>query len=289
MKIALLGSTGMLGSKMLEVLKVRGHEVLAPPRSEVDLNRPHTIERFFKTQAFDVLINCAGFTRVDACEEAAKFSMALNINGTSVGWLAKFCKKTGRTLVHFSTDYVFDGKKEEPYGELDKPGPLNIYGKTKWQGEKLIQAENPVHYLIRTSWAFGPNGSNFVDSMLSLIRSRPKVEVVRDQLGGPTYTGDLAAFALDLLEKKAEPGLYHFANEGFTSWYGFAKEIQDQTGLQDCDIAPVYSDTVFRPAQRPANSRFDLSKAVKAVGRSSRPWADALSDYLAKEYKIAKS
>ena len=289
MRIALLGSSGMLGFKMAEVLKARGHELLTPPRSEVDLNRPHTIENFFNSKTFDTLINCAGFTRVDACEEAAKFSMVMNVNGTSVGWLAKLCKKTGRILVHFSTDYVFDGKKGEPYRETDEPDPLNIYGKTKWQGEKLIRAEDPFHYLIRASWVYGPGGNNFVDTMLSLLRSRPKVEVVRDQVGAPTYTGDLAVFVLELLEKKAESGLYHFANEGSTSWYLFAKEIQDQTGLQSCDIAPVYSDTVFRPALRPANSRFDLSKAVKAVGHPCRPWEAALDEYLAKEYKIGTS
>ncbi len=285
MKIALLGSTGMLGSKMAELLKERGHELLAPARAEVDLNRPHTIENFFKAKTFDALVNCAGFTRVDACEEPAKFSMALNVNGTSLGWLGKFSKKTQRTLVHFSTDYVFDGKKEEPYQETDKPAPLNVYGKTKWQGERLLQAENPFHYLIRTSWVFGPKGDNFVNKMADLLISRPRVEVVADQIGGPSYTGDIAQFALELLEKKAAPGTYHFCNEGYASWFEFAQEIQKQTGFISCEVAPVSSDNIFRPAQRPANSRLDISKAALTVGHAFRTWQEALGDYLMKDYK----
>lgn len=285
MKIALLGSTGMLGSKMAELLKTGGHELLTPSHSEVDLNRPHGIENFFKNNHFDVLVNCAAFTRVDACEEPAKFSMAWNVNGTSVGWLAKFCKKTQRTLVHFSTDYVFDGQKEDAYVESDLPAPLNTYGKTKLQGEKLIQMENPVYYLVRTSWVFGPQGDNFVNKIADLLISKPRVEVVSDQVGGPTYTGDLAQFAIELLEKKAKPGIYHFCNEGFASWFEFAKEIQKQTGFVSCEVAPVLSENIFRPAVRPANSRLDSSKAVLTVGHAFRSWRESLGDYLMKDFK----
>ena len=289
MKIALLGSTGMLGAKMAEVLRAKGHELLAPPHSQVDLNRPYTIERFFKENAFEVLVNCAAFTRVDACEEPAKFSMALNVNGTSVGWLAKFCKKAGRTLVHFSTDYVFDGRKEEPYLETDPTDPLNTYGKTKRQGERLLAAEQPRYYIIRTSWVFGPKGDHFVNRMADLLMSKPRVEVVSDQVGGPTYTVDLAQFTLELLEKKAEPGFYHFSNQGETSWFAFAKEVQKQTGFASCEIVPVSSENIFRPAQRPANSRLDLTKSQKTVGHEFRSWKEALNDYLTKDYQNAST
>jgi dTDP-4-dehydrorhamnose reductase len=289
MKIALLGASGMLGSKIMETFKAKGQDLIAPPRSETDLHYPHTLEKFFNANSFDVLVNCAGFTRVDACEEPAKFSMALNVNGTAVGWLAKLCKKTGRVLVHYSTDYVFDGRKDGPYREEDPVEPLNTYGRTKRQGEKLLLAEKPFFYLVRTSWIFGPGGQNFVDTMAGLFKTRSRVEVVDDQVGGPTYTGDLAQFTLELLEKKAAPGIYHFADEGYVSWHGFAKEIQKQTGLTRCDIVAVPSDRVFRPADRPANSRFDLSKATQAVGHAPRPWAEALKDYLTKEFKSEAS
>ena len=289
MKIALLGSTGMLGSKAAEFFKARGHGLLMPSHLDVDLNYPHTLEQFFQSNSFDVLVNCAGFTGVDACEEPAKFSMALNTNGTSVGWLAQFCKKTKRILIHYSTDYVFDGLKSDPYRETDATSPLNVYGKTKRQGEKLIEMENPFYYLIRSSWVFGPHGENFVNKIAGLLKTRSRLEVVSDQVGGPTYTGDLVQFTLELLEKKAEPGIYHFANEGYVSWYGFAKEIQKQLGLTSCDIVSVLSENVFRPAERPPNSRFDLEKSVKALGHPIRSWQEALGEYLTKEYQIEKA
>jgi dTDP-4-dehydrorhamnose reductase len=285
LKIALLGASGLLGSKTAEFFKAKGHELLTPGRSDADLSHPHTLENFFLANSFDVLVNCAGFTRVDACEEPAKFSMALNTNGTSVGWLAQFCKKANRILVHYSTDYVFDGSKDGPYEEKDRTDPLNVYGKTKRQGETLIEMENPFYYLIRSSWVFGPHGDNFVNKIAGLLKTKSRLEVVSDQVGGPTYTGDLAQFTLELLEKKAEPGLYHFANEGHVSWHGFAKEIQKQLGLNSCEIVPVLSENVFRPAQRPANSRFELAKSVRALGHPIRSWQEALREYLTKEYK----
>lgn len=276
----------MLGHKITEAFKAKGQELVTPAHSEADLNSPHTLEKFFNSNAFDVLVNCAAFTRVDACEEPSKFSMVLNVNGTAVGWLAQLCKKTNRTLVHYSTDYVFDGSKEEPYRETDPVSPINTYGRTKSQGEKLIPMENPFYYLIRSSWVYGPHGRNFVDTMTGLLKTKNRVEVVDDQIGGPTYTGDLAQFTWDLLEKKAAPGTYHFANSGFVSWYGFAKEIQKQTGLKGCEIVPVSSSRIFRPAERPANSRFDLSKAAQALGQAPRPWPEALREYLSKELQI---
>ncbi|HJT23778.1 MAG TPA: sugar nucleotide-binding protein, partial [bacterium] len=187
----------------------------------------------------------------------------------------------------YSTDYVFDGRKEGPYQETDPTAPLNVYGRTKWQGEKLLFVEKPSFYLIRSSWVFGPRGKNFVDTMVGLMKSRSRIEVVDDQVGGPTYTGDLARFTWELLEKKAASGTYHFANSGHVSWYGFAKEIQKQMGFTRCEVVPVSSDRVFRPAERPANSRFDLSKSTRALGHSPRPWQDALKDYLQRELAVA--
>ena len=284
MKIALLGDTGMLGSKAVEIFTAAGHPVLNPSLSVVDLTRPYTVEAFFKTQTFDVLVNCAAFTRVDACEEPAKLSEALTVNGIAVGWLAKFCKKTSRILVHYSTDYVFNGSKEEPYVETDPPDPINAYGRTKLQGEKLLLAENPDFYLVRTSWLYGPKGANFVKTIAGLLKTKPRLEVVDDQVGGPSYTGDVVRFTLKLLEKKPEPGIYHFANSGYTSWFEFAKEIQHQFKADSCKIVPVSSSGVFRLAQRPNNSRFYLSKAENFLGQAPRPWPEALKEYLTKEY-----
>ncbi len=284
MKIALLGSTGMLGSKALEVFKQSGHELLVPLRNELDLSQVDQIESYFKKNSFDVLVNCSGFTQVDACEDKEKALAAWTVNGTAVGVLARCCKTSGRVFVHFSTDYVFDGTKPEPYQETDKVNPVNVYGQTKLEGEKLIQTENPFFYLIRTSWVFGPNGPNFVKTIADLLKTKTKIEVVTDQVGGPTYTGDLAKFALELLDKKSEAGLYHFANDGYTSWNGFAQEIKVLMGSA-CEVAPTLSEKFVRPAKRPVNSRFDLSKAARAAGHRPRPWQESLKDYLAKELK----
>jgi len=284
MKIALLGSTGMLGSKTLEVFKKAGHELLAPNRFELNVSHLSEIEKYFNNYFFDILINCTGFTKVDACEDKANASMALTVNGTAIGWLAQYCKATQRVLVHFSTDYVFDGEKSEPYQETDSTHPINIYGETKREGEKLIMEVNPFFYLIRTSWVFGSGGSNFVKTMVELLKTKTKIEVVTDQVGGPTYTNDLARFILELIDQRAKYGLYHFANEGYTSWNGFAQEIKRLTGSA-CEIIPALSANFTRPAKRPANSRFDLSKASQAVGHRPRPWQEALEEYLTKELK----
>lgn len=284
MKIALLGSAGMLGSKALEIFKQSGHEILAPLRNELDIVREDQVENYFKSNPFDVLVNCTGYTQVDACEDKEKAPIAWNVNGIAVGTLARCCKASGRLLVHFSTDYVFDGTKSKPYQETDKTNPVNVYGQTKLEGEKLLQVAPPFFYLIRTSWVFGPNGPNFVKTIAGLLKTKPKIEVVTDQVGAPTYTGDLVGFALELLSRKAEAGLYHFANDGYTSWNGFAQEIKVLTG-STCEVAPTLSEKFVRPAKRPANSRFDLSKASLAVGHRPRRWQESLKDYLTKELK----
>lgn len=278
--VALLGSAGMLGAQVAEKLRRGGHTVLTPSHAEVNLSKPHSLERFFEARSFQALVNCAAFTRVDACEEAAWHSEAFSVNGVGVGWLAKFCRQSGRTLIHFSTDYVFDGEKEEPYGETDIPNPINAYGRTKRQGEKLLMAEKPDFYLIRTSWLYGPGGRHFVKTMMELFRVKSKVEVVTNQMGTPTYTLDVASFLSELLDKQAPLGIYHFANQDRTSWYDFALEIQKQTGMKDCKIVPTLSENIIRPARRPANSVFDLSKATAAVGHSFRSWQAALEEYL---------
>jgi dTDP-4-dehydrorhamnose reductase len=285
LKIALLGSAGMLGSKTQEVFNRSGHELLTPLRNDLDLSRGDQIENFFKSNSFEVLVNCTGFTKVDACEEKKNVSTALTVNGTAVGTLARCCKTSGCVLVHFSTDYVFDGTKREPYRETDKTSPINVYGQTKLEGEKLIQFEKPFFYLIRTSWVFGPHGSNFVKTIAGLLKTKPKIEVVTDQVGGPTYTGDLAEFILEMLDQKAPSGLYHFANDGYTSWNGFAQEIKAIMGIFSCEITPVLSEKFVRPAKRPSNSRFDLSKSTQAVGHRPRSWQESLKEYLTKELK----
>lgn len=151
-------------------------------------------------------------------------------------------------------------------------------------------AENPNYYIIRTSWLFGPGGrKHFVTSMLDIFRTRPKAEVVSDQVGAPTYAPDLAWFTLELLERKIPPGIFHFANRGFASWFDFAVSIQAKSGLTQCRLVPALTEFVFRPAVRPSNSRFSLDRVEGILGKPIRPWTEALDEYLTKELGIEKA
>jgi dTDP-4-dehydrorhamnose reductase len=272
----------MLGSAMVARLRRTGHEALSPDPAEVDLLRPDSLEAFFRSVPFDGLVNCAAFTAVDDCENPAKYPEALKVNGEVVGVLGRLCRTSSRWLVHLSTDYVFNGRSDRPYREEDSTDPLNAYGRTKWEGEKAFRASGVEGWIVRTSWLYGPQGRHFVRTMARLLREKPKVEVVEDQVGGPTFTHDLAAFILDLVETRAPYGLYHFSNEGHTSWFGFACAIRDELGLKT-PVLPVTSDQFPRPALRPGNSRFDLAKARSVARTPIRPWRDALKEYLAME------
>lgn len=283
MKIVLIGSSGMLGSRMLSLLRQKGHEVSAPSLEELDLTDEVNVRSCLGSRDFEVLVNCAAYTDVDACEDAGKYQLALQVNATSVGWLARECGVRGATLVHFSTDYVFDGRKTGPYDEGDPAAPVNAYGRTKRLGEEAILRTGVRHYQIRTSWLYGPGGRHFVGTIARLLREKDRVEVVNDQRGAPTNTADLSLFTEEILVQRAEPGFYHFSNEGETTWYGVALEVQRWMGIPEGRIVPTTSDRFKRPAARPANSRFDLAKSRVAVGHPFRSWEEALKEYLEKE------
>jgi dTDP-4-dehydrorhamnose reductase len=186
-------------------------------------------------------------------------------------------------MVHISTDYVFNGQGEKPWKESDGPDPVNAYGRSKLEGEKLFQQAGSPGWIVRTSWLYGPEGKHFVRTLAGLMRTREKVSVVDDQTGGPTLTLDLARFLLFLAGKQPARGIYHYANEGTVTWYGFTKGIQEELGFQTCVVEPVTSDKFPRPAKRPSNSRFDLSKARSVFPEGMRPWREALREYLAIE------
>jgi len=269
----------MLGSKALPVFGAAGHEIIAPGRPEADLTDGRSLENLFRHRTFDVLVNCAAFTDVDGCEDASSYEAAMDVNARGPGRLSRLCRETGRRLVHLSTDYVFDGSSDRPCAEDDPLRPVNAYGRTKAEGEKAVRDGGADAIIVRTSWLYGPNGRNFVRTIAGLLRSKTRIDVVDDQVGGPTYTGDLALFLLDLVETGASGGVYHFANEGYVSWRGFAEAIRGLLGLS-CEIVPVPSDRVPRKAKRPRSSRFDLSKARAVSRRPLRPWDAALADYL---------
>lgn len=280
MRIVVFGGTGMLGSRVVSVFRSAGHEVLVPSHAEADWARPETVTATLRSLSPEGAINCAGFTEVDACEQPAKYLLAWRVNGETVGEAARECRAQGVWLAQLSSDYVFDGALSRPYLESDPPCPVNAYGRTKLEGERRFLDSGVQGWIVRTSWLYGPGGRHFVRAVAENLREKGRVEVVNDQTGGPTYTVDLASFLLDLAESRSPGGVYHFANEGHVTWHTLAEAVREELGLENGRVVPVSSGRYPRPAARPANSRFDLSKARTVCRKPLRPWREALREYL---------
>ncbi len=302
MKVLLLGKLGMLGSQMLKVLSGSADfEMYAFGKDDLDVSDKEALDSIFKRISPDFVINCAAFTEVDACE--TERDMAFKINGDASGLIAEACAKENAILLHISTDYVFDGENPDGYKENDAPSPINAYGESKLQGEQLIAKNWDKYYIIRTSWLYGENGQNFVDTMLKLAETKSELDVVDDQIGSPTYSKDLceelircflSPFASDLPKqhertmdsgsdesgndsptKKLPFGIYHLTNSEHTSWCGFAKEIFELAKL-DVKVNPVASEAFPRPAKRPHCSILQNTK----LDCKMRSWKEALKVYL---------
>jgi dTDP-4-dehydrorhamnose reductase len=263
---------------------------------ELDISDAEAVRAFAETHRFTHIINCAAYTAVDNAETEEEAALAANAAGPSN--LGKAAAEIGASLVHISTDYVFDGRAERPYTESDPCAPEGAYGRTKHAGEVALLQTTPARaqerrlYIIRTSWLFGEGGGNFVATMLKLMTSQPKLRVVADQRGRPTYTRDLAQAAIDLLgigeadtKQPAASGIYHFANGGALSWYDFAVSILEHARtlgfpVVTTEIEPVTTAEFPRPAPRPAYSVLDTTKIEAALGHEPRRWEAALGDYM---------
>ncbi|MFH1624608.1 MAG: dTDP-4-dehydrorhamnose reductase [Pseudomonadota bacterium] len=280
-KILLLGASGMLGNDLIKVLGST-REVVGKSSKNFDItDREATREEILTTNPH-IVINSAGFTHVDGCE--AEVEKAFMVNGDGAKNVALACKEGKIKLLHISTDYVFDGKKEEPYLEDDRPSPLNVYGKSKLQGEQYITEIMEEFLIVRTEWLYGKSGHNFVDTILRLARVEEELKVVNDQIGSPTYTKDLA-YAIDTLLEHDLTGVYHVTNSGMCSWYEFATTILKLASIQNVKVEPVNSDTYTRPAKRPAFSALNCSKFEKETGYTMRTWDAALAEYFREYYK----
>jgi dTDP-4-dehydrorhamnose reductase len=256
--VLILGASGMLGHALQQVIPnaiAFGHER--------DITERDRITTYIQDLRPAIVINAAAYTDVDGCEDHPEYAML--VNGTAPGYLAAACKKVDAVLIHYSTDYVFDGTKEEYY-EDEVPHPLNVYGASKFAGEGNVVTTTDDYRLIRTSWLFGPYGKNFVDTILDLSAKLPQVKVVNDQFGRPTYTLDLALATTGVIV--AHPGIYHLTNEGTCSWYEFARAFIP-------NAIPCTTAEFPRRAKRPRCSVLASSKTEPL-----RSWREALSDYL---------
>ena len=276
MKILLLGHKGMLGSDLLLHLK-REHEIIGLDKDEIDITSVSECQRAINENTPDVVINAVAYTDVDGCEKAKDECFA--VNAEAVKNIAESCREKNIRIIHFSTDYVFDGNSNEPYKEDSICNPINIYGASKLAGEIYLQKLVDNYILIRTEWLYGRNGSNFVRTILEKVRTTDKLEVVDDQIGSPTYTRDLAA-AVDLLIDGNITGIFHITNRGSCSWFQFTQKILQEAGITGVQVLPIKSAKLRRAAKRPHYSVLSMQKFISATGKAMQPWQLALQDYL---------
>jgi dTDP-4-dehydrorhamnose reductase len=276
MKILLLGHKGMLGRDLLLKLSAE-HEVVGMDKEEIDIVSASDCEKAIKGIEPDIVINAAAYTNVDGCETAKDECFA--VNAEAVKNIAGACRNKNIRIIHFSTDYVFDGTAKQPYKEDHQCNPINTYGASKMAGERYLRSLSDNYILIRTSWLYGAKGKNFVQTILDKAKTKSKLTVVDDQVGSPTYAKDLAAAADLLIEQNAQ-GIFHLTNRGSCSWYQFAIKILQESGLDDIEVTPIKSDQLQRQAMRPAYSVLSMQKFIQTTGKTMQPWQLALQDYL---------
>ena len=264
-----------MGREVVKVFK-KECDVIELPHDILDITDLNQVREVLSNYMPTVLVNCAAYTKVDEAEEEPE--KANLVNGLGVRNLALACRKLDISLVHISTDYVFNGNRDTPCRIFDARDPINAYGYSKYLGERYLETINPKYFLVRTSWLFGSGGPNFVSTILRAALKKGELRVVNDQFGCPTYALDLACFLLKLVKTGAY-GVYHVTNQGITSWYEFAKEIVKQAGI-NIPVLAVSSDEYTRPAKRPKNSALDPFPLQETVGVLPPSWQDALSRFL---------
>lgn len=277
--IVVTGKNGQLGSE-LEILAPAfevQYDFLLVDRSQLDLSSNESIDNFFSVHKPSVVINCAAYTAVDKAETDR--DAAFQVNAVAVGKLAAFCKAIGALFITVSTDYVFNGNGTSPYLPSDTTDPINYYGASKAEGEKLAITNNPDSIIIRTSWVYSRFGNNFVKTMIRLMGERPSLNVVGDQIGAPTYAADLAAAIMHIVAQKIagnkHSGIYHFSNSGAISWYDFAVAIGEMTH-SNCVVAKIGSEAFPTPAKRPHYSLMDCSSIIQDFGVGQPDWKESL-------------
>ena len=296
--IVVVGRRGMLGRDVVESLKNAGLTVAALDSTAIDITKRESVHSVLsRISAPRLLINCAAYTAVDKAESEPEAAFAVNRDGPAN--LAGECERRGMPLIHISTDYVFNGESERPYKEDDAADPLNIYGRSKWEGEEAIRSRLAEHIIVRTSWLYGSSGQNFVKTILRLGKEREELKVVSDQYGCPTWSFDLAGCLVRIAERTllgsqdAPRGSFHFCGEGVTSWYEFALAILDEARRRESSriarVSPVPGSSYPTVAVRPRYSALDCGKIEASFGIAPPLWGKSLARLMDRFYESSES
>ena len=272
-KILVTGANGQLGYAIVTVFKQQRMDVIGTDRNVLDITNQEQVNQVIQSMKPDVIIHCAAYTSVDKAESDKEKCYNTNVNGARN--LAQVAKKLDIEFIYFSTDYVFDGTKAEPYETTDNPNPINYYGLTKYLGEEIVRTLLTKYYIFRISWVFGPNGKNFVNTIIRLSKEKESINVVSDQIGSPTYTIDVAEFLTKNIP--INYGIHHLTNEGYISWYEFAKEIINISNSK-CFINPIKSHEYKTAAKRGLNSRIIKGKFTQLSN-----WKFSLKHFIGKQ------
>jgi len=282
-KVLITGAGGMLGSELLLHLSSRGYDITGVDKDDFDLTNENLVRNYIFFKKPDVIIHTGAFTDVDTAEDIPELSNMINVDGTR--YVAQSSAKLGSYLIYISTDYVFDGTKKNPYLETDEPNPINVYGKTKYLGEKEVERYAKNWLIVRSAWLFGEKRSSFPVKMYRKALTYRYLRLVSDEIGSPTYAKDLAGGIVNLMERR-ETGIFHFVNSGEASRYDFAMKTLEYTGIKNVKIESILSSEFKTRAKRPKYSVLDTSKYAKIFG-IPRGWEDALVAFL-EDYDISK-
>ncbi len=290
MNIYVIGSNGQLGNEIRSIYEKNKSEIglvefnlkenkfIFLDKEDIDICKIENIYEVFEKENPDVIINCAAYTNVDNCE--TDIDMAFKVNAIGSKNLAIAGEKYNSKLIHVSTDYVFSGDGEVPYREYDITIPSSVYGKTKLMGEEYVKQFSSRYFIVRTAWLYGYIGNNFVKTIMKISKEKEEIKVVDDQRGNPTNANDLAHHIIGLVGTE-NYGIYHCVGKGECSWYDFAKEIVEQSGIS-CKVHPCTTEEYPRPAKRPSYSCLDNMMFRSTIGDSMRDWKIALKDFISK-------
>ena len=274
-KVLVTGAKGMLGQDLCPILEDNGYEVVETDVDNLDITNEEMVSEVLKRENPDIVVHCAAYTNVDKAENEQELAKKINVKGTEN--IASACKNINATMVLISTDYVFDGNKKTKYLPEDTPNPINVYGQTKFEAEKVVQKICDKYYIVRTSWLYGHHGKNFVETMINLAQNNQQIKVVNNQIGCPTWTVELSQALCDLLEEQPDYGTYHICGSGETSWYDFAKEIFKYTKI-NVNLSPCTDKEYKTVAKRPLYSVLENNGICENWKKSLKSYIDLRID-----------